>query len=856
MTLTLGCQARAQAPAEPSFAFPLPWDDAAKTAVDVSAWNPAPLTEKNRVGLKNGKFVDATGKRVRFIGMNVGASLCFVDHKTAEKIAAHLHKFGVNLVRLHHMDAPWSQPNLFYKNGSYNKPTDITFDKDNLEKLDYLISQFKKHGIYVNLNLHVTRQWGSEDGFPDTDKIHQEGKIVSYFEPKAIELQKKYARQLLGHKNPYLNARYADDPVLALVEITNEDSLIGGIGEVASYPEHYKSILGKGWNAFLKQKYSTTAALTAAWKGGGATLGPNLIPNPRFASNADGWSKEAQGEASYDASVVSVAGQTNAPEGRAVLLSNLKTDKTDWHLQYHAVGLDLKRGERYTVTFAAKSSGPRGLGVNTRFDRAPWSFVGLDKTVALTPEWKRYSMTFTASDPDPNHTRLSFVLGGAQGDVYLADVRLSEGGGTEGRTLEPGQSLDAGTIPFGEIGDGPAGADWVAYLIGVEKSFTDQLSAVIKSELKVRAPVTCSQGSYGGLGGLLRESRMDWIDMHSYWQHPSFPGNPFDLNDYQIENTPMVSAKGLGALLGLTRHRVKGKPHTISEYDHPAPSEWAAEMVPMIFAHAARQDWDGIDLFAFGEPSDKITSFFDSSNHPGKLGFLPAAAAMFLQGDVPPLNATMTLTLPAAQVPALAGKSSSSGFHGTSDFWGASESPVPPGAYETHRVEVAFSPTASKPTLTLSGTPAPHPVSWNPDASLFTVAGKNSQAIVGLVGGKSVTAGILSARFAPSQRNFAAMTLSITPSGSRLLTVIDKAENPGLVWNATRKSATSSWSGPVQVWGVAASVTVAWPEKSAQVWILDNTGKRMKKLGAKLVGGKLSFAISPADKTIWYELAR
>jgi hypothetical protein len=217
----------------------------------------------------------------------------------------------------------------------------------------------------------------------------------------------------------------------------------------------------------------------------------------------------------------------------------------------------------------------------------------------------------------------------------------------------------------------------------------------------------------------------------------------------------------------------------------------------------------------------------------------------------------MTLTVPSGQVPNLSGQSSSSGFHGASDFWTIAENQPPRDGFETRRAQVIFSPTASKPMLALSGKTAPHPVAWKPEEGIFTISGKNVQSIVGFVGGKSVSAGDLSVEFAPSTRNFASLTLTPTPSGSRLLTVMDKAENPGLEWDAGRRTAKKAWErGPVQVWGVAAQVSLVWREKTAQVWALDNTGKRRKRLSVQLSGGRLSFAISPSDRTIWYELSR
>jgi hypothetical protein len=196
--------------------------------------------------------------------------------------------------------------------------------------------------------------------------------------------------------------------------------------------------------------------------------------------------------------------------------------------------------------------------------------------------------------------------------------------------LEKGQTLEAGTLPLPGLSDNRPGRDYAAYLIEVERQFTQGMHQYLKRDLGVRAPVACTQASYGGIGGALRESQLDWVDMHAYWQHPWFPNRPWDSNDYRIGNTPEVREPEGGTLTELARYSVAGKPFTVSEYDHPAPSEYAAEMVPMIFAYAAWQDWDGVFLFAYagddeGWNSEKIEGFFDQQSHPGKLAFVPSA---------------------------------------------------------------------------------------------------------------------------------------------------------------------------------------------------------------------------------------
>ena len=104
----------------------------------------------------------------------------------------------------------------------------------------------KLHGIYVNINLHVAREFGAADGFPETEATgHDFDKAVDFFEPRMIELQKNYARDLLTHLNPYTKTRYVEEPAVAVVEINNENTLLGEAwgSKLDNLPPHYKAEL-------------------------------------------------------------------------------------------------------------------------------------------------------------------------------------------------------------------------------------------------------------------------------------------------------------------------------------------------------------------------------------------------------------------------------------------------------------------------------------------------------------------------------------------------------------------------------------------------------------------------------------
>jgi hypothetical protein len=844
------------------FPFVMPWNDASKTVVDVSALNPAPIDESRRVVIKDGHFFDRTGRRVRFVGMDLAAGACFPDREDAPQIAARMHKLGINCVRLHHMDSGWAEPNMFaISGGSYGKRTD-RLDPQSLDRLDYLIYQFKLHGIYVDMNLHVGRGFNQADGFPDADKIDDMGKVVGYFVPGMVERQKLYARQVLSHLNPYTKATYAEEPAVALIEITNEDSLLASADSVPGLPDYYRNILATGWNQFLARTYGTNEKMLAAWNAHAKPLGANFLRNPQFMGGTEGWTLEQHEGTSAEMTVEPIPQDAGAPTGRALRLAKLRLDGTDWHLQLHQTSLNLTDGEVYTVSFAGRSDVSRTMGVGVLLDEDPWRNVGLDTRIALKPQWQRYSFSFMARTTVPNHVRLSFVFGGGAGDVFLADVALRPGGGAV--ELASGESLIGAGISLPSIAETPEGWDYVTYLMQVERAFSQGMRDYITRDLGAKAPVACSQASYGGLGGVWREAHMDWVDMHAYWQHPWFPRKDWDSDDYLIGNTSMVRDRNGGTLTELAMHRVAGIPFTVSEYDEPAPSEYAAEMVPLIFSFAAWQDWDGVFLFAYhgdakGWDRDHIDGFFDQSAHPGKLAFLPAAAEVFLRGYIAPASAEQVLIVPADSIADVVSQRTDYG------FWQAARNAhVAASDMVARRTSVRFVDGAGPVQVERRGGGAPS-LRWsdeNAAEALFTAHSPYSRTAAGFLGGRSVDLDGVTVTTESTPRNFASLALvsmdgsPIGTSRSLTLTAVDKVENAGLEWNAERTFAKNAWAGgPTLAETPSASIELTMKARHALVYALDSTGRRTQQVPATLEGGRLSFRIGPEYRALWYEIS-
>ncbi|RLE68171.1 MAG: carbohydrate-binding protein, partial [Thermoprotei archaeon] len=206
------------------FEFYLPWDDSSPTPVSLAGFSEKPAGRSGHVYVGRDGHLYVGGRRIRFLGVNICGSAAFPRKEDAEKIAARLAKFGVNIVRFHHMDAPWADPNIFDESSGGTRK----LDSESLDRLDYFIAKLKENGIYVDLNLLVSRRFRASDGLPpEVERVEwKDQQVLGFFVDRVLELEKEYARQLLTHRNPYLATTYAEEPAVAIVEVVNEQGLV------------------------------------------------------------------------------------------------------------------------------------------------------------------------------------------------------------------------------------------------------------------------------------------------------------------------------------------------------------------------------------------------------------------------------------------------------------------------------------------------------------------------------------------------------------------------------------------------------------------------------------------------------
>ena len=239
------------------FRFVMPPLDSTASFTNMSFLNAPPAGAAGPVVIREGHFYEG-GRRLRLLGTNVTFAAAFPPKKLAPRIAARLAKFGVNIVRFHHMDM-FPAPAGIWRRGAYGR----ALDPRQLDRLDYFIYQLQRHGIYVDLNLHVSYRYPGTADFGPTFVF---GKALDNFYPPFIAQQKRYAKMLLTHYNPYTQTTYARDPAVAVIEMNNENSLTNAPqAALLALPQPYRGVLAGRWRAWWKRQYGATPALRTKW---------------------------------------------------------------------------------------------------------------------------------------------------------------------------------------------------------------------------------------------------------------------------------------------------------------------------------------------------------------------------------------------------------------------------------------------------------------------------------------------------------------------------------------------------------------------------------------------------------------
>jgi hypothetical protein len=835
--------------------------DSPKNATDISQQLDAPAGKNGFVRVKDGHFITDKG-RFQIWGTNTCFAANFLDKNNADKLADRLARFGTNCVRLHHMD----MRDIWGKN--FDR-TQMEFDKEQLDKLDYYVAALKKRGIYINVNLHVSRSLNEKDGFPkDINRPSHDKGIDNYYRP-FIEANKKYARDLLTHINPYTGNAYKDEPAVAVIEINNENSIIqmwGGWGGLDIIQDPFLADLRKEWNTWLKNKYKDDGTLRKAWKCRSVPLGKELLVNGDFPNGyVPDWKSWA-----WEIDEKTVAPVSNE---NGILKLNVKNKgKVDWHPQLIGTGFKIKKDGIYTVELKARADKNTTVQFGIRMNHEPWDGLGFDTNLKLLPEWRTFKIPYLPT-ADDDEARVNFS-GLKEGITYEIDyISLKEGGNigvAENTSLAEGNipviwKKDAGQYPKESVND------FCDFLLDIEARYWDEMYKFLKEEIKVKQCVSGTQLEYGGTHS---QAKMDYCDIHSYWNHPSFTGKAWDMNNWYLHNRALVNYADKEILAPLASKRVAGKPFTMSEYNHPYPNQYAAEGLPLIAAFGAFQNWDGIFPFAYTHSSNiepqTAGSFFDTAGNTVQTAhqiacrnFFCAAHNDTLQGIVAPLPQEKEYELfRESRSPWTFGLSGlgidkrlallkpvAVDITGKVPMPNAAELPKEQKVFETKTADGYYIYNLEQPQRAFASI-------FDGQTALFT----------GFVDeGKKYPLATGSVQFGKTNLGWATATLtdiSAAKDKSRLLLVLT-----GEMLNTDMKieqlgddkiTVGTRWGKPpVCCEGIPA--VIVWKNNKPltwKCWSLDESGNRKKEIPFEMSKNDCILKLSPTYKTVWYEISR
>ena len=254
--------------------------------------------------------------------------------------------------------------------------------------------------------------------------LAQDAAAVSTPIPATLRLQK--SPSLRGEfVYWFVNADRDMSPRLPLPAPAPDGSLTLPVPEDFRQPDAQLNVLDVQRNVIARLPVRPRAAASDAEKPSSL----NLLQNGDFAQQGSHWNPEL----SAGKAKASVQWPTDEPvpqgtgRGSVARFAVETIDTEPWHAQYDQPGLDLREGERYTVSFWAKSDRPRPLTVMTSTDQGDYHPLGLNSHIPLRTQWRKITLPFTAMNVVPGHGRLVFVLGEALGQVDLADVRIQRG---------------------------------------------------------------------------------------------------------------------------------------------------------------------------------------------------------------------------------------------------------------------------------------------------------------------------------------------------------------------------------------------------------------------------------------------
>ncbi len=187
--------------------------------------NERPAGKHGFMKAQGDNFYFEDGTLAKFWGVMFNGGANFPEHDYAKKVARRLAMAGVNIVRIHQLDAEWCVPNIYQMYAGPRVQNTRDLCEESFDRLDYLIYCLKEEGIYMTIDMVTYRKFKTGDGVKHAELLGDAARFYSMYDRPMIDLQKEYMDKMWNHYNPYTKLCYKDDPAFVMCTICNENNL-------------------------------------------------------------------------------------------------------------------------------------------------------------------------------------------------------------------------------------------------------------------------------------------------------------------------------------------------------------------------------------------------------------------------------------------------------------------------------------------------------------------------------------------------------------------------------------------------------------------------------------------------------
>lgn len=401
---------------------------------------------------------------------------------------------------------------------------------------------------------------------------------------------------------------------------------------------------------------------------------------------------------------------------------------------------------------------------------------------------------------------------------------------------------------------------FIEYLNALQAKCIDEQMRFLRDEIGLKALMTdfnhLNQYTLAGL-----RSKLDFVDNHQYWDHPSFPAKRWDY-PFVFQNQSSISLEAANPR-HLMPTRVFGRPFTVTEFNFCVPNTWRVECPPVFGGYAALQDWDGIYRFAWSHGSDGMKrgvtrrlSQFDIVNNVQAQMAERILYMLFVRGDVRPAGEAVAFDFRPGMIREVRGSSSSGNYPDgftRLGLWGRIGSradgngfpvtvkvnPLVPG-WEDALPEAAK--TAMKRFAeTGRVTSSTGEITMIPKENTIRIVTPKSEVFTS---GKEVSGSVMRAGKLSCYQTLALHSLddrALAESGRLLLIQLTDLSNDGLRFDDSRRRVLRDWGRPPHMLERGSAEIVLELPRRYKVVALELDGTPAREIPANYENGKLSF---------------